>query len=198
MISRFDYTCMGDTVNLAARLEGANKAFGSKILMGPQTYDEAKDDILAKPLADLVVVGKTEAVSVYELYAMKDDASDQERAHVDAWVRAHEALRAGEVETARDALDEAGETNPGDGPRGLAPGDRRRHGGGGGRYAVGWSSGDVPEIGAPDFRLWILAPAPGPRVCPQAARGAGFRAMRAYAGLSGRRVGSIPSGRRGR
>ena len=122
--SRFDYTCMGDTVNLAARLEGANKAFGSKILIGPTTYEQARDEILAKPLADLVVVGTTEAVSVYELYAMQDSATDKERAHVEAWNRAHAALRAGEVEACRDALDEAGETNPGDGPvawlRGLA------------------------------------------------------------------------------
>jgi adenylate cyclase len=113
---RFDYTCMGDTVNLASRLEGANKAFGSLIMIGPQTYEAAKDEILAKPLADLVVVGKSQAVAVYELVSMREDASEADRGHVEAYQRAHSAVRAGEHAAALAALGEAEALRPGDGP----------------------------------------------------------------------------------
>ncbi len=113
---RFDYTCMGDTVNLASRLEGANKAFGSLIMIGPRTYAAAKEEIIAKPLADLVVVGKSEAVAVYELVSMREDASDADQGHVEAYERAHKAVRAGEHAAALAALGEAEALRPGDGP----------------------------------------------------------------------------------
>jgi adenylate cyclase len=65
--SRFSYTAVGDTVNLAARLEGANKAFGSGLLVSQATLDAAGPQATQgmRALADVVVKGKTQAVRVY-------------------------------------------------------------------------------------------------------------------------------------
>ena len=113
---RFAYTCMGDNVNLASRLEGANKAFGSDILIGSRTYQEAKDAIVAKPIGGLVVVGRTKPEPVYVLHAMREGAPPDLVAHVEAFTRAQAAARAGDLEAARKALDEAAALRAGDGP----------------------------------------------------------------------------------
>jgi len=67
--NRFDYTVMGDAVNLGARLEPANKEYGTRIMIGEETYNSARDSIIARPLDLLRVKGKTEPVKVYELIA---------------------------------------------------------------------------------------------------------------------------------
>jgi adenylate cyclase len=70
--TRFDYTVMGDAVNLGARLESANKQYGTSIMIGENTYQETKEGIIVRELDLLRVKGKTEPVKVYELVGLTE------------------------------------------------------------------------------------------------------------------------------
>ena len=112
---RFSYTAMGDDVNLASRLEGANKAFGTHILVGPDTYAQAKDHIVAKPIARLRVVGKAEPVLVHELVALAGEADATTLRHVESYRLAHAAVLADDLDGAIGHLEAAEADAPGDG-----------------------------------------------------------------------------------
>lgn len=75
----FDYTAMGDDMNLASRLEGANKAYDTNIMLGEKTYALAKDHIEVRELDKVRVAGKKEPVVVYELLALKGQLDDHRR-----------------------------------------------------------------------------------------------------------------------
>ena len=78
---KLNYTVMGDTVNLAARLESLNKFYGSRILINEATLLEAGDAIEARELDLLVVMGKTQPVRVYELLGEISDLEREGHAH---------------------------------------------------------------------------------------------------------------------
>ena len=68
---RFDYTCLGDGVNLAARLEGQSKPYGVKIVLGPKTAEQVMDEFFVLELDKIAVKGKRVGVTIYtvlELY----------------------------------------------------------------------------------------------------------------------------------
>ena len=62
---RFDYTCLGDGVNLAARLEGQTKSYGVKLIVGPKTAELVRDVYQVVELDLIAVKGKTEPARIY-------------------------------------------------------------------------------------------------------------------------------------
>ena len=69
--SRLSYTALGDGVNVAARLEGINKLFGTTICVSDSIYDEAKAEILARPIKRVQVKGRKTEFMAYELLALR-------------------------------------------------------------------------------------------------------------------------------
>ena len=64
---RMNYTLIGDNVNLASRLEGTNKTYGTNIIMSEYTYGLVKDKVLVRELDNIRVKGKNKSVLIYEL-----------------------------------------------------------------------------------------------------------------------------------
>jgi adenylate cyclase len=65
---RFDYTCLGDHVNLASRLEGQSKPYGVKIVIGPKTQEYVKAIYPTAELDCIAVKGKKEGVNIYTVF----------------------------------------------------------------------------------------------------------------------------------
>jgi len=74
---RFEYTVLGDAVNLGSRLEGANKSYLTHILISEFTYDKVKGEFLCMEMDSVRVKGKTRSVKIYQLMGRKDASLSQ-------------------------------------------------------------------------------------------------------------------------
>jgi adenylate cyclase len=74
---RFEYTVLGDAVNLGSRLEGANKSYMTHILISEFTYGKVKDEFLCMEMDSVRVKGKTRTVRIYQVMGRKDASASQ-------------------------------------------------------------------------------------------------------------------------
>ncbi len=115
---RFDYTVMGDTVNLGGRLEEANRWLRSHILVPEATRAACGDGIVFRPFGPARIRGKVETVGLYEPLAM-EPASEETRALAEGFRESIHALAQGDAARARAVAADLRARYPEDGPLGV-------------------------------------------------------------------------------
>jgi len=112
-----DYTCMGDQVNLASRMEGANKEYGTEILVSEFTWHQVQAHFVGREIDRVRVPGRHEPVAIYEPIAVRGDTVDETvAALVSGFAEALALCRERRFGEALEAFEVLAERYPDDGP----------------------------------------------------------------------------------
>jgi class 3 adenylate cyclase len=111
-----NYTVMGDTVNLASRLEAANRLYGSRSLVAEATVAKADESIQFREIDRLMVVGQTQPQAVFELLGPKNELTPKQDLLQTRYADGLLAYRAQRWDEARAAFQAVLEAVPTDGP----------------------------------------------------------------------------------
>jgi adenylate cyclase len=115
-VRKMDYTIMGNSVNLAARLEGVNKQYGTWILANESTFLEAGAEFVGRKLDRVRVVGIKEAVRLYELIDEKSELDPHVGEALEIFEEALEAFELRDYDTAQRVFNQVLKIIPEDGP----------------------------------------------------------------------------------
>jgi adenylate cyclase len=115
---RFDYTVMGDGVNLASRLEAANKEYGTNIIISESTWEQVRARIATRDLDVIRVKGKAQPTRIFEVLGMSPLAPDR-AATVGPFEAGLRAYRAQQWENAIQRFQQVLDAVPGDPPSRL-------------------------------------------------------------------------------
>ena len=110
------FAAIGDITNLASRLEGANKVYGTTLIITKETYRLAQQIVEARELDAVVVMGKSEPVQIFELLGRAGEVEAGVLKVRDLYVEGLEAYRQQDWETAQDRFTECLRLSPDDGP----------------------------------------------------------------------------------
>ena len=116
---RVDYTAIGDAVNVAARLEQANKQYGTRILISEATFQDAHPSIEVRELDLLRVTGKETPIRIYEVLAPSGALTEQEEDFRDRFEEGLRAYRTQQWTRARQIFSDLLAARPDDGPSNL-------------------------------------------------------------------------------
>jgi adenylate cyclase len=111
-----NYTVIGDTVNLAARLEALNKHYGTRVLIAEATEVMARDAIETREIDKVAVAGRSEPIRIFELLAAKGGLSVEAAARRDRFEAALEAYRARDWTRAQAGFEACAQDPGGDPP----------------------------------------------------------------------------------
>jgi len=87
---KMEFTALGDNVNLASRLEGVNKFYGTHICVSEEVYTETKQDFEYRFLDRIRVKGKKKILNIYELLGLKGSLSTKEKTKLKKFAQAQE------------------------------------------------------------------------------------------------------------